>query len=212
MFLIGLVLRDVAKRRKQKQNYNTRNDRKFSHSYFIYQKNNVQVIVCKQYFLDTFQISNGRLHRLLRNTEISNRRGQSGGSRRNTAEHSVNEVKEHISSFPAYESHYTRSHHTPGRKYLSPYLDIRKMYNLYKDRCIEQNIAYVKEWTYRKVFNNEFNLHFHHPRKDTCQKCDLLKSKITVAENDEETKLLTAEHNSHLENAENANGTCTFII
>ena len=33
----------------------------------------------------------------------------------------------------------------------------------------------VKEWLYRKIFNEEFNLGFGYPRSDTCEKCDLLK-------------------------------------
>lgn len=36
------------------------------------------------------------------------------------------EVKEHIRSFPAFQSHYIRKDN-PQRKYLSPTLDVRKM-------------------------------------------------------------------------------------
>lgn len=45
-------------------------------------------------------------------------------------------VKEHIESFPAYESHYSRKDN-PNRKYLSPLLSISKMYELFKDFCSE---------------------------------------------------------------------------
>lgn len=113
-------------------------------------------------------------------------------------------MKDHILSFPAYESHYTRAHHTPGRKYRNPSLDIRKMYNLYKEKCNELNKASVNEWTYRKVFNNDFNLHFYHPRKDTCQKCDFFKSKVNATTNEEEKCLITQDHDLHLEKAEKA--------
>ncbi|XP_053968581.1 uncharacterized protein LOC128870010 [Anastrepha ludens] len=50
------------------------------------------------------------------------------GSSRKTDEEKIKVVREHILSFPACESQYTRSHHTSSRKYLSADLDIRKMY------------------------------------------------------------------------------------
>ena len=33
----------------------------------------------------------------------------------------------------------------------------------------------VKEWLYRKIFNEDFNLGFGYPRSDTCQMCDGLR-------------------------------------
>jgi hypothetical protein len=89
-------------------------------------------------------------------------------SSRKTNEEAIIAVKEHIQNVPAFESHCTRPHN-PRRKYLSPDLDIRKMFNLYVEKCEENNISHVNEWIYRKIFNKEFNLHFHHPRKDACQ-------------------------------------------
>lgn len=86
-------------------------------------------------------------------------------------------IRQHIRSFPAYESHYTRAHN-PGRKYLAEHLNIREMYNLYKGFCSEQQLDSVKEPIYRRTFNTEFNLHFHAPHKDTCMKCDVYKNKV----------------------------------
>ena len=58
---------------------------------------------------------------------------------RRTDEIKIKAVREYILSFPAYESHSIRAHHTPGRKYLGPELDIRKMYSLYVEKCVENN-------------------------------------------------------------------------
>ena len=49
----------------------------------------------------------------------------------------------------------------------------------------------VKEWLYRKIFNEEFNLSFGYPRSDTCETCDLFNVAIrasTVEEEREEKK------------------------
>lgn len=98
--------------------------------------------------------------------------------------------------------HYT--HHTPGWKYLSPDLDICKMYSLYVEKCVESNQSFVKERIYKKVFNTEFNLNFHAPRKDTYQKCDLLKGKIEACSNEEEKLHFRQSHYLHLQNAKSA--------
>ena len=66
------------------------------------------------------------------------------GCLRKIGEIEIKAVSKHIKSFPGYESHYTRAYHTPGRKYLSPELDIRKMYSLYLGKCEENNQSFVK--------------------------------------------------------------------
>lgn len=93
---------------------------------------------------------------------------------------------------------------TLGRKYLSPDLYTRKMYSLYVEKCEESNQSFIKKWIYRKVFNTEFNLNFHALRKDTCQKCDLLKGKIGARNNEEEKLHLRKSHDVHLQNADRA--------
>ncbi|XP_046820766.1 uncharacterized protein LOC124425043 [Vespa crabro] len=103
-----------------------------------------------------------------------------------------------------YESHYTRAHHIPGRKYLNSDSDIRKMYSLYVGKFEEKNQSFVKEWIYRKVFNTEFNLNFYAPRKDMCQKCDLLKGKLEASSNEEENLHLRQSHDLHLQNVKRA--------
>ena len=87
--------------------------------------------VCKDMFLSTFGVSNGRLDRALKN-----RRANSGmikpDQRGRHVKHRIPEedrqfVEQHISLFPRYVSHYTRSHQT-SREYLSPDLNLKTMY------------------------------------------------------------------------------------
>ncbi len=47
------------------------------------------------------------------------------------------------------------------------------MYDLYKEKCLEENIEPVEPWSYRRIFNNRGpNLGFGNPKSDTCSKCD----------------------------------------
>lgn len=62
------------------------------------------------------------------------------------------------------------------------------MYNLYKEKCDEENTSSVSEAMYRKIFHRDFNLNFHVPLKDTCVKCDIFKAKLSV-ETDNQKKM-----------------------
>lgn len=85
-----------------------------------------------------------------------------------TSQTVIDSVIRHISSFPAYESHYTRE--KCSKKFLSPELSIETMYKLYIESCKEndelKNIA--KKWVYHDNFNKQFHLGFKPPQNDTC--------------------------------------------
>ena len=112
-------------------------------------------------------------------------------------------VRQHISSFPSRESHYSRQSNK-NCKYLPNGLSIARMYRLYLEKH-EPDIQdgekpKVKEWLYRKIFTEEFNIGFGYPRSDTCETCDLLKVAIDNADEQERVKLQT-ELATHHENA-----------
>lgn len=109
---------------------------------------------------------------------------------------------DHINSFPAYESHYTRKHNE-HREYLCESLNIRKMYCLYKEKCEAGGKTVLKETYYRYIFNTKFNLHFYLPKKDTCKKCDIYKIKVTHSDlTPEEKATVQTDHELHLRKAE----------
>lgn len=112
----------------------------------------------------------------------------------------TNTMIEHIKSSPAFESHYTRSQNQEWM-FLNPELNIRKMFNLYLEKCKENNLSSVNEWTYRKIFKRDFKLHFHLPHKDTCARCDFLDKKIQTTTDYEERTILVQSHDVHLKNA-----------
>ena len=59
------------------------------------------------------------------------------------------------------------------------------MYRLYVTNFNDKNLQPEKEHMYRKVFNEQFNLSFHLPSKDTCEKCDGFKASLITANNEE---------------------------
>ncbi|KAJ8251689.1 hypothetical protein GJAV_G00224050 [Gymnothorax javanicus] len=142
--------------------------RTYSHTYHLITPSGV-VTVCKAFFLATFVVSNGRLNRILRKQltvggDVPDRRGKHS-HHRTLDKARLEEIKAHISSFPSFESDFTTSHQQ-SRRYLSPDLTVAKMYELYCEKCKEQEKEPLKEWVYRRIFVTDFNLSFHSPRKD----------------------------------------------
>lgn len=149
--------------------------RSHSFQFFLRVKNN-DVQVCKTYFRQTFQVSDGRIHSCSIKNDVSCiRDGRGKPTPGNKID--ISDVINHINSFPAYFNHYTRAHN-PNRKYLNPDLSIKKMYDLYVSWCTDNGKTPVKEKMYYHVFSSKFNLHFKPPLKDTCQVCDALKNTL----------------------------------
>jgi len=77
-------------------------------------------------------------------------------------------ARDHINSFPRVESHYCRA--STIKQYLDSTLSVELMYCMYcknyKDR------SPVSLHMYREIFNTEFNLEFHLPKKDRCDYCE----------------------------------------
>ena len=64
---------------------------------------------------------------------------------------------------------------------------------------MDKNKQPVKESYYRHIFVTEFNLHFHQPLKDTCQKCDRFNIMLKCDPNDVSTLM---QQELHLRKAE----------
>lgn len=174
---LGGVVQQTAPRVKRRR-YATSQLRNNSNTYRLQVERNNSVIVCKKFCLSVLQISDGRLMRALKTVASGNLPGTDGrgkaASKHKTTPDQLKVICDHISSFPANQSHYTRSHN-PNRTYLADTLNIRLMFNLYIEHCAEiSNHTPVNEHEhiYRRVLNNYFNIHFHTPSKDTCSKCD----------------------------------------
>ena len=161
--------------------------------------------VCLTMFLSTFSITHKKVKIIYRKklrsaSAIANgdQRGKHGQQKK-ISEDACLQIQEHIKSFPAFKSHYTRK--DTEKKYLSPSLSISEMYRLYSKDCDQKSIEPEKEHTYRKIFNENFNYSFHPPSKDTCEKCDIFKAALFNA-TDDEKKVIESKKEQHLLKAE----------
>ena len=151
VFLCGLIRQRLPAYRRPRNS--TRRAKEVTNS-FRFQVGAKSVTVCKSFFLKTLQISDGRMTRALRKIRDGQQPGSDGRGRHvpknKTSEEAMKVVREHIESFPCYQSHYTRTEN-PNRKFLSPDMNVRKMYDLYKEMCSQNNInLVVSEVIYRR--------------------------------------------------------------
>lgn len=150
--------------------------RELSYQYHII-VNTRKVNVCKLAFINLHQITNSKVDHILRQVRMGlcnalpSAQGKHDNRPHKLPQEKKAQVMVHISSFPADESHYSRSKN-PHRKYLSPILTISAMYKQYKIWCEGRGIDPVSERSYQDIFNTEFNLGFGSPKSDTCSQCD----------------------------------------
>ncbi|CAH2103934.1 unnamed protein product [Euphydryas editha] len=86
----------------------------------------------------------------------------------------TNDIKEsaknYIKNLPAVASHYCRKDST--KLYLPTELkNIKNVYRIYKEDRTNKGMDVVSEKLFRNIFNTEFNIGFHVPKKDKCTKC-----------------------------------------
>lgn len=203
-WICGLVKQIEPKRRYGGDDHQSR--RGLTRLFYLNVPGQGSISVCKTYFVGTLGISNGHLDRALKKQRDGH--GVPGRDQRGRKTppnklpvSDVEYVMQHISSFPRHSSHYTRGHQL-DRKFLSPELNLKVMYTLYVEKCIEEGRSPVKEWAYRSIFNTKFNLSFHAPRKDTCKVCDKLENDISS--NPANKQQLLKEKEVHLRKAEKA--------
>ncbi|XP_050066843.1 uncharacterized protein LOC126555902 isoform X2 [Aphis gossypii] len=132
------------------------------------QVNGKMLNVCKKMFQNVYGIGRGRLDVIINKkkksiTGISPKSGK--GKSQNFQQEERVKILNHIQSFPAFESHYSRKN--TSRLYLSQNLNIQKMFDLYKEQCSENGESYSSNWLYRSVFA-ETGLKFKLPSVDTC--------------------------------------------
>ncbi|XP_074037188.1 uncharacterized protein [Leptinotarsa decemlineata] len=124
---------------------------------YSFEINGRRVEVCKDCFCRT--------------TQEDKRGKQSTANKRTELE--MNDVRAHNNSFQAHERHYTRK--TNDKKYLQSHLNLRIMYNLYK----EGRENFISRTIYEREFH-KMKLSFKKPYVDTCVKCDTLNMHLKV--------------------------------
>lgn len=179
----------TKKNRKRTKKENSR--RSYTFNYY-FRKENESVKVCRTFFCRTLSISARRIHYFHLKMENSNTLlpptpGKGKYVKKETPPEKINEVIDHIKSFPTVQSHYCRS--SSMRQYLQPGLSVTKMYSLY----LENSKSPVKENIYRKIFCERFNLGFHRPKKDVCDFCCEFKAQKNPSSD------IIEKHEKHLQ-------------
>ncbi|WAQ94258.1 hypothetical protein MAR_006729 [Mya arenaria] len=162
--------------------------RTISVSYNFPVHDNTKVVkVCKTFFLHTLSISEKYIstaHRLSTTGFCQDdKRGRHTNWPNRISPEKVNTVRLHIESFPTMESHYCRK--DTNKDFLGPELK----------KCREQSQSPVSLSIYRKIFNYEYNIAFHHPIKDQCDLCVSFENS-----NEEQKANLQNIYETHLEN------------
>ena len=187
-YLMGLVqLSHVQRRRHGQYNDPVQSRRQSTVYYQVPNKDGMLVQVCKKTFLDIFSVSVKKIQNIVAQKKTSNigcvdrRLTHIKKFKYTTADRTL--VKNHINSLPRQESHYGRA--KSNKEYLSPELNINRLYNSFKDKFPETNIS---SKYYRKIFKTDFpNLSFQPPRTDTCKECDSLNCLIKAKNSESES-------------------------
>jgi hypothetical protein len=160
------TLRD-ADRRKTRTNF---------YRYYLTLSDNRRVEVCKKFFVGTLPVGRKTVEGVAKNKVGGMAKPDGRGKKpSNKKSESVrNYIRQHIGAFPAVESHYCRANST--KTYLDANLNIRKMYRLYCKKCMDDNLQPENEKLYRTIFNTDFNISFHHAKKDECNFCTAFKN------------------------------------
>ncbi|CAC5384820.1 unnamed protein product [Mytilus coruscus] len=157
------------------------------HTSIIYLRSVVKFVFVKSFFLTTLDISGRRIQWFFekKSPQFEDKRGRH--VKRKISEESKDRIRNHINSFPRIDSHYCRS--SVKRQYLDLCLSIANMYELYVLTCNATGVIPEKYHTYKNIFNLEFNLGFHTPKKDRCDLCEEYKSNKLINQVSEDLKM-----------------------
>lgn len=196
------IIQHVKKEKKKRSTTNGPSRKDFTHHY-SFTIGHEKVSVCRDFFLDTLNIKEGIIRGALKKVSsegvlLADSRGKKPPFNKLSNDR-FNQIKEHIFSFPAMESHYSRKN--TEYKYLDSELNIRIMYSLFKEKCEEEGTKPAGIETYRKVFRS-YKLRFHVPKKDLCKKCvaykELKSNDMTNSEDDSHSKHLKRRDDAYL--------------
>ena len=171
--------------------------KKSNYSYFLLKEKD-SYRVCKNIYLSTLAVSITSYNVHDKKDKVSGILKADGRGKHNKHHRVTEEQREdviaHINSFPVVDSHYCRA--KTNKKYLEAGLAIEKRYDLYKQTCEKEKNTYVKSSYYRYIFNTSFNINFHVPKTDRCEKCEEFRIKKTekIPMTDEEKE----PHEKHL--------------
>lgn len=83
-------------------------------------------------------------------------------------------IRDHINSIQRIESHYLRNQ--TKREFIDGSLNISTLYRYYREKCdkLKQNPG--SKYIYQHIFNTDFKISLHTPKKDQCSFCTSFKN------------------------------------
>lgn len=122
----------------------------------------------------TLDIYDKFMHNVHKPHELGKNSDQQGKhSNRMVDQHTVDGIHQHIKSFKTIPTHYcwqtTDRHYLPHELVFKP--NIKRMYRMYQEYCIENGFVVPKESMYRRVFNSDYKISFQARKKDQCNYC-----------------------------------------
>lgn len=145
--------------------------------------------VCKEIFKSTFNISNGRLGRLLKQHDSNpsviakDKRGmkENGGIDDKVMEILIKVIKK----LPKYISHYSREKGTDNTVFLEPDCQWDNVYNILDEELPLKTKLPSKTWFYKRVNTLFPHVKTHTPSTDKCNTCSILKLSGNIKELEE---------------------------
>lgn len=199
-YILNCMKTIMAKVRTQNPQEQDQKGRKQNHAYF-FEVEETNVRVCKFFFMATLDICNNTISTALKKAPegfLQKELRGTGQSSNRTSNDLIRDVEDHINSFPRVSSHYCRAR--TEKEYIDGSLSVSLMYKFYKEKCEQDQIPFVKEPIYRKIFNTKFNISFFQPKKDQCSFCVVYEKQSS----ENEKILKKNEYDLHKENIRNS--------
>ncbi|XP_073953172.1 uncharacterized protein [Choristoneura fumiferana] len=165
------------------------------------------MVVCRLMFLNTLSISEKMIRTVLNKQsnrsdegndenqnpfKITDMRGRHNNRPHKLPDSVHNSVKDHINSLTPIESHYCRK--STSKKYLDGHLSYTRLHQEYliwydTEKYGNQKATFRQ---YSDIVNTNFNIGFHSPKKDQCDKCHTYANLLIPTEDQER------DHKIHL--------------
>ena len=172
--------------------------------------------VCKKAFYSIHGVTKHRVDRIASSLKIGisappDLRGKHMNRPNKMPDAILQNIENHINSFPRRSSHYSRDKN--DRKFFLPTeLNISKMHRLYLEkyenevfqalqRGEEANSKVTYDF-YNRIFLLNHNISFGTPRSDTCQTCDRLHNLMLAELDPENKKALQTKKHLHIRKSE----------
>lgn len=190
---IHSCLKEVSPRYKYT---NAERPRKNNKAFYL-MVDNLQIRVCKVFFKNTLNITDRMIRTVVNKIDQNGFLGNDLRGRHDSHNRVdpqlLQDIRDHINSIPRIESHYVRAN--TSKEFIDGGKTITDLFRDFQERQIEKKKPFGKYCTFYNLFNTEFNIGFHQPKKDQCDLCLQYEN----ADLDEKNRIALLYNNHHEE-------------